>query len=71
MINDNVFDLMSFGFSGGKIPNPYRSWADSDLNKETLEIIEKVGYKEPTPIQRQAIPIGTSPIITFLFENIN
>nr|CAH0102103.1 unnamed protein product [Daphnia galeata] len=43
---------------GGKIPNPYRSWPDSDLNKETLEIIEKVGYKEPTPIQRQAIPIG-------------
>lgn len=45
---------------GGKIPNPYRSWEDSDLNKEILEIIDKVGYKEPTPIQRQAIPIGMS-----------
>jgi ATP-dependent RNA helicase DDX23/PRP28 len=66
-----MFDLMSSGFEGGKIPNPYRSWADSDLNKETLEIIEKVGYIDPTPIQRQAIPIGTSSIITYLFENVN
>lgn len=44
--------------AGGRIPNPYRSWQDSDLNKEVLDIIDKVGYKEPTPIQRQAIPIG-------------
>lgn len=43
---------------GGKIPNPIRSWGESGFPKEVLEIIEKVGYKEPTPIQRQAIPIG-------------
>ena len=23
-----------------------------------MEIIDNIGYKEPTPIQRQAIPIG-------------
>uniref|UniRef100_A0A336KD49 Probable ATP-dependent RNA helicase DDX23 n=1 Tax=Culicoides sonorensis TaxID=179676 RepID=A0A336KD49_CULSO len=43
---------------GGKIPNPIRNWEESGFAKEVLEIIEKVGYKEPTPIQRQAIPIG-------------
>ncbi|XP_019878147.2 probable ATP-dependent RNA helicase DDX23 [Aethina tumida] len=43
---------------GGKIPNPIRSWKESGIQKELLEIVEKVGYKEPTPIQRQAIPIG-------------
>ncbi|XP_048756117.2 probable ATP-dependent RNA helicase DDX23 [Ostrea edulis] len=44
---------------GGRIPNPFRSWKESDLlPKEILDVIEKVGYKEPTPIQRQAIPIG-------------
>ncbi|XP_018804947.1 PREDICTED: probable ATP-dependent RNA helicase DDX23 [Bactrocera latifrons] len=43
---------------GGKIPNPIRSWAESGFPKEIIEIIDKVGYKEPTPIQRQAIPIG-------------
>jgi len=48
----------NISIKGGRIPNPYRSWEDSDLNKEIREIIEKVGYKEPTPIQRQAIPIG-------------
>nr|CAI5857582.1 unnamed protein product [Callosobruchus analis] len=43
---------------GGKIPEPIRNWKESGIQKELLEIIEKVGYKEPTPIQRQAIPIG-------------
>ena len=46
-------------FPGGRIPNPFRSWKESNLNTEMLEIIEKVGYVDPTPIQRQAIPIGT------------
>ncbi|KAF2902146.1 hypothetical protein ILUMI_04054 [Ignelater luminosus] len=43
---------------GGKIPEPIRCWGESGIQKELLEIIEKVGYKDPTPIQRQAIPIG-------------
>ncbi|CRK93433.1 CLUMA_CG006969, isoform A [Clunio marinus] len=43
---------------GGKIPNPFRNWVESGFPKEILDIIDKVGYKDPTPIQRQAIPIG-------------
>nr|NP_609888.2 uncharacterized protein Dmel_CG10333 [Drosophila melanogaster]AAF53680.2 uncharacterized protein Dmel_CG10333 [Drosophila melanogaster]AAX33370.1 RH55640p [Drosophila melanogaster]AOQ15053.1 CG10333-PA [synthetic construct] len=43
---------------GGRIPNPIRSWNESGFPKEIIDIIDKVGYKEPTPIQRQAIPIG-------------
>ncbi|EDV30846.1 uncharacterized protein Dana_GF15062 [Drosophila ananassae] len=43
---------------GGKIPNPIRSWSESGFPREIIDIIDKVGYKEPTPIQRQAIPIG-------------
>jgi ATP-dependent RNA helicase DDX23/PRP28 len=43
---------------GGDIPNPLRSWAESGLMPKILEIIEANGYKEPTAIQRQAIPIG-------------
>ncbi|KAJ8976526.1 hypothetical protein NQ317_007044 [Molorchus minor] len=43
---------------GGRIPEPIRNWKESGIQKECLEIVEKVGYKDPTPIQRQAIPIG-------------
>ena len=43
---------------GGNIPRPIRSWAESSLPKKVLDVIESVGYTEPTPIQRQAIPIG-------------
>jgi hypothetical protein len=43
---------------GGSIPHPLRSWVESIIPKPILECIERIGYKEPSPIQRQAIPIG-------------
>ncbi|CAL8079670.1 unnamed protein product [Calicophoron daubneyi] len=43
---------------GGNIPNPIRSWGEMEAAPELKEVISKAGYNEPTPIQRQAIPIG-------------
>lgn len=43
---------------GGNIPNGLRNWKEANLHPEVMKVIETVGYKEPTPIQRQAIPIG-------------
>ncbi|KAI9498901.1 P-loop containing nucleoside triphosphate hydrolase protein [Zychaea mexicana] len=43
---------------GGNIPRPIRSWSESNLPQKVLGVIEGVGYTEPTPIQRQTIPIG-------------
>ncbi|KAK3310012.1 P-loop containing nucleoside triphosphate hydrolase protein [Chaetomium strumarium] len=43
---------------GGAIPNPMRSWQESNLPRSLLEIVHKVGYDEPTPIQKAAIPIA-------------
>ncbi|XP_014239413.1 probable ATP-dependent RNA helicase DDX23 [Cimex lectularius] len=43
---------------GGRIPDPIRSWKEVNFPPEIMEIIDKVGYKDATPIQRQAIPIG-------------
>lgn len=49
-----------FGISarGGNIPRPLRSWRESSIPTSILSTIEEVGYKDPSPIQRQAIPIG-------------
>ena len=43
---------------GGKVPNALRYWEEAGISEELTGIIKKVGYTEPTPIQRQAIPIG-------------
>lgn len=43
---------------GGRIPNPIRYWKEAKLQPDILDTIDKVGYKDPTPIQMQAIPIG-------------
>lgn len=45
---------------GGQIPRPLRSWQESAIPGEILDIIQEIGYKDPSPIQRQAIPIGLS-----------
>lgn len=49
-----------FGIStkGGAIPNPMRSWRESALPRRLLDIVDQVGYKEPSAIQRAAIPIA-------------
>eukprot|EP00914_Ancora_sagittata_P028911 GHVO01057049.1.p1 GENE.GHVO01057049.1~~GHVO01057049.1.p1 ORF type:complete len:825 (+),score=185.62 GHVO01057049.1:32-2476(+) len=43
---------------GGKVPPPIREWGEAELAPELLEAIKEVGYKTPTPIQMQAIPIS-------------
>ncbi|GAA5823155.1 hypothetical protein JCM3770_005563 [Rhodotorula araucariae] len=48
----------SIGARGGNIPLPLRSWTESKIPQQILEAIDAIGYKEPSAIQRQAIPIG-------------
>jgi len=43
---------------GARVPNPMRYWHEAGLPPALLEAIERAGYKEPTPIQRAAIPVG-------------
>ncbi|KAJ2558797.1 mRNA splicing protein prp28 [Coemansia sp. RSA 1933] len=48
----------SISCKGGGIPHPYRAWDESNIPSSLLHVVEDIGYREPTPIQRQAIPIG-------------
>jgi len=43
---------------GGGIPLPMRSWEESQLPTRLLQVVDEVGYKEPSAIQRAAIPIA-------------
>ncbi|KAI0018364.1 DEAD-domain-containing protein [Xylariomycetidae sp. FL0641] len=43
---------------GGHIPNPMRNWQESGLPPKLLDIVRQVGYDEPTPVQRAAIPVA-------------
>ncbi len=43
---------------GGRATLPLRFWNEANLPTEVMLAIESVGYEKPTPIQRQAIPIG-------------
>lgn len=43
---------------GGRIPPPIRYWKEAGLPDEVVDVIDSLGYKDPTPIQRQAITIG-------------
>ena len=43
---------------GGNVPLPLRSWKEANLPEEVANVIKQVGYDSPSPIQRQAIPIG-------------
>jgi ATP-dependent RNA helicase DDX23/PRP28 len=48
----------SIATKGGAIPNPMRNWGESGLPEKLLRIVDEVGYFEPSPIQRAAIPIA-------------
>ncbi|EEB09056.1 U5 snRNP-associated protein Prp28 [Schizosaccharomyces japonicus yFS275] len=48
-----------FGISvkGDNLPNPLRNWEESSLPEKVQATLKKVKYKEPSAIQRAAIPL--------------
>lgn len=48
----------SLSTKGGRLPNPIRKWSESGISTNILRVLDRAGFEEPTPIQRQAIPIA-------------
>lgn len=48
----------NISIKGGKVPRPLRNWEEAGFPQEVYRAVQEIGYLEPTPIQRQAIPIG-------------
>jgi ATP-dependent RNA helicase DDX23/PRP28 len=48
----------SISFRGGAVPHPLRNWEEANLKPEIRQILRDLGFKEPSPVQRAAIPIG-------------
>lgn len=49
-------ELEGIRVKGKGCPKPIKSWAQCGVTKKELEVLKKLGYDKPTPIQCQAIP---------------
>lgn len=50
-------DLDGIKVSGKDVPKPVQKWSQCGLTQPVLNIVEKLGYEKPTPIQMQALPV--------------
>jgi len=50
-------ELDGIKVSGKDVPKPVQKWAQCGLTRQTLDVIETLGYEKPTPIQMQALPV--------------
>ncbi|EFJ18460.1 hypothetical protein SELMODRAFT_165735 [Selaginella moellendorffii] len=48
----------NISYKGSRIPRPMRNWEEGGLSTELLKAVNKAGYKNPSPIQMAAIPLG-------------
>lgn len=49
-------ELEGIRVKGKGCPKPIKSWAQCGVTKKELDVLKKLGYEKPTPIQCQAIP---------------
>ncbi|EON61350.1 hypothetical protein W97_00564 [Coniosporium apollinis CBS 100218] len=53
---DLRLELDGIKVRGVDVPKPIQKWAQCGLGVQTLDVIRKLGYQNPTSIQAQAIP---------------
>lgn len=55
-VADLRLELDDIKVKGKNLPKPVQKWAQCGLSRQTLDIIDGLGYEKPTAIQMQAIP---------------
>lgn len=55
-VADLRLELDGIKVSGKDVPKPVQKWAQCGLTRQTLDVIDHLGYEKPTPIQMQALP---------------
>lgn len=50
-------DLDGIKVSGKDVPKPVQKWSHCGLTQPVLNVVEKLAYEKPTPIQMQALPV--------------
>jgi len=53
---DLRLELDGIKVAGEKVPKPVQKWSQCGLNVQSLEVVRKLGFDQPTAIQMQAIP---------------
>ncbi|KAK2592842.1 pre-mRNA processing RNA-helicase [Conoideocrella luteorostrata] len=53
---DLRLELDGIKVNGKDVPKPVQKWAQCGLTRQTLDVIDMLGYEKPTTIQMQAIP---------------
>lgn len=54
---------MAIDIQGDDCPPMIQSFAEIDLGDELAFVLRRMGYKEPTPIQKGSIPVVLAGII--------
>ena len=53
-------DLEGIKVKGKDAPKPFKTWPQIGVSQRILEILKKLNYEKPSPIQAQAIPVVMS-----------
>ena len=53
---DLRLELDGIKVNGKDVPKPVQKWAQCGLTRQTLDVIDKLGFDKPTSIQMQAVP---------------
>lgn len=50
-------ELEGINVKGKNCPKPIKNWPQAGISKKVMEVLKKLNFEKPTPIQAQALPV--------------